>query len=347
MSTFTINQYRRMPVVFRILTISLIVLILYLLLSVLHADWLLGYSIIVGAVLVCALLSSNHVRLTWKKQDWRVQVVVLATAAVLACTWFLSFIDRITDVSTFAGAVYAAWVSAVLFFLVLGIIGTIVSLSRPENEPFETRARILLRGQNGPHIDYAVAKLREALEHFAESTETSVNIRDFDPDSKKYKLEIEDTTKVMSYINDISTSYEANISLEEVTLPPAGFPRSRLYYCRVDGIAQTTEEFDSKLIRKIPVIVGSGGVCSVDHGVTVWLKANTEPYSHEVKRYTRSLTLQINNHTGETSTRLRLKVRLTNWPTHQDIMIDPGNTVRYPLKDVAPGVLAYEIYIEG
>lgn len=346
MHALTLNKYRDLPSLFRIITICLITLIAYLILSRSALSYLLEYSIICTIVIFLSLLSSTHIRKFWKGLDWRLQIVIIATAIVIVVTWYASFVDKITDVATFLGAFYAAWVASLAFFLVLGVIGTIVSLAKPENEPFETRARILLRGQTGPHIDYAINKFRNTLEHFADSTATTVNIRVFDGSSRKYGAELEDRTVVKSYITDTETRYDANISMKEATLPPTGYPKCALYYCRVGGVPQSTEEFDDQISRKIPTTVHANSSCVVEHGMSIWMRSNDEAYDHEVSRFTRSLSLRINNHIGNNN-RIKLRIKLIDWATHQEITIDSGDTVEYKMLDIASECLVYQFYIDA
>ena len=113
------------------------------------------------------------------RMDWRIASILIATAGSVAAT-LLGF-DRGFDRGTagrFARDVFAGWVAGVGFFGLVGVVVAIVSLVRPEDEGFESRARILFRGQDGRHIHYIVDRIRETLEHYAELVVETVAIAD-------------------------------------------------------------------------------------------------------------------------------------------------------------------------
>ena len=83
------------------------------------------------------------------RHDWRAQLIVLtATIAlvVTAAVWIAFPTAR--DAATFGGAVFASWLSSLGFFILTGLILSFVTIARPDQELFETRARNLFKRQS-------------------------------------------------------------------------------------------------------------------------------------------------------------------------------------------------------
>ena len=74
------------------------------------------------------------------------------------------------------------------------------------------------------------------------------------------------------------------------------------------------------------------------------MNANSEKYSHQVRRFTKTLILKLNNHLQDGSD-IKVTLRLFKQPEYQNIIIQSGNSATYTLLDVQPGVPAYEFYI--
>jgi hypothetical protein len=119
------------------------------------------------------------------RTDWRVWAIFAALFVVVAATGAMYALGLGLSPDTNFGAVFASWVGGVALFAVAGTIVAIVSLVRPEHESFDARARILFRRQSGRHIDYAISRIKEVLEHYAEATERRIVINEYDEKSKK------------------------------------------------------------------------------------------------------------------------------------------------------------------
>jgi hypothetical protein len=207
-----------------------------------------------------------------------------------------SFFKPWIDPEKEIGAVFAAWVGGLALFVIAGAFVAIVSLERPEQGSFDARARILFRRQHGRHVDYIVSRIKQALEHYAESTVVTVTIKSYDAAESKYRISRDSKTLVRSYIDDVQTKYVTKFDTAEVTLPPPGRERNRLIHVRVRGDpVGGGEDFDDKISRELSCDIAPGGSCEVHSLIEHWVLARTEPTTHRPIRYTQSLSVTFDN----------------------------------------------------
>ncbi len=150
-----------------------------------------GILIISG---IAALYMSKRATRTLETLDWRFRTILFTTIASLVITLFIYAAGIWRDVATFSGAAFAAWFSGVLFFAFVGAVVAAVSVIQPEQESFDSRARILFRRQYGPHIDYIVTKLKSVFEQYAQETNTKFIIDRYHDGERKYRVRTQDET---------------------------------------------------------------------------------------------------------------------------------------------------------
>lgn len=281
--------------------------------------------------------------LDWiRRLDWRVTAVIIAAAISVLATLAVYASGYGLDPATHFGGVFASWVGGLALFVVAGVVVAIVSLARPEDESFDARARILFRRQTGKHIDYIVAKIKEALEHYAETTVTKISVRAFHPGEKKYRISSSSDVKVRSYLDDVETTYSSHLSLSNVTAPPQGGEANRLAFIRVSGDAiGGPEDFLQSVTRPISCRIKENGVCDVSSMTEFWIKADDEPNTHKPKRYTQTLRLHFENLLpGNSAVEIKLTTDGTNWTT---LRLAPGASKQaVEIKDIPPGTQAYD-----
>jgi hypothetical protein len=275
--------------------------------------------------------------------DWRFRAIYFATLASLVITLAIYSTGALQDVSTFWGAVFASWVSAVIFFAFVGAIVATVSVFQPEKESLETRARILFRRESGPHIDYIVSKIRSTFEHYVETTRTKIAIERYHDGEKKYRLRSEDKSTVRSFIPDAKTSYSSFIRMTEVQNPPPGEQSNRLLYVRVNGTPQAGEDFVDHIERNFSIEIEPFGACLVEHQINNWHLADVEPYEHTARRYTHTLTVEMENLLPRI---VKISRKMPGSPNWNELEIQPGQSITViTLHDLTPESTAYEFKI--
>jgi hypothetical protein len=289
--------------------------------------------------------AGKFLRRAWA--DWRVKLIVGFVVVAIAATCCDYYEGFGLNPETHFGAVFAAWVGGLALFVITGIVVAIVSLAKPEEESFDSRARILFRRETGKHIDYIVSKLKAEFEHYAESTILKVTIRDFHVAEKKYRVSSVNDAVVRSYIDDVETTYSTTLKIEDATLPPSGGASNRLVSVKVgDGYIGTAEQFTTSISRPIACRVDQDSPCDVCTMTEFWVLADDEPNSHVTRRYTQRLTLHFENLLPVSRD---IQVKLTtdgiNWITER---LSLGQTKKVAeFKDIKPGIQLFEYRILG
>jgi hypothetical protein len=275
--------------------------------------------------------------------DWRIWVVVLSTVLAILVTLPFYYYGVGLDPNTHFGSIFAGWVSGVALFVAAGAVVAIVSLARPERESFDSRARILFRRQTGKHIDYIVDKMRDVLEHYAESLSIRVTVVSYHAGEKKYLLALSDCMVLRSYIDDVDTAWESHFDYSEITPPPEGEQRGNcLVYMRVDGVPLVAAERFSDQIRKpISTRIERNKSCKIEYLAEHWIRADDEPHEHRPTRYNQSVTLEFENITSvEKPITIQVSQDGEKWV---DVILAPGEVKKgLELMDVRPGTKAYE-----
>ena len=275
--------------------------------------------------------------------DWRLWAIFFALIVSIIGTLLVYALPIDRNPGQEFGAVFASWVGGLALFVVVGAAVAIASIVRPEHESFDARARILFRRATGKHVDYIVLRIKDILEHYAESTEIILRIMNYNDTEKKFLIGVSDRIRVRSYLDDVETSFESNIEYAECTHPPPGC-HNRLVFAKIDNInIGATEDFDDHVIRKIKSKIDRDSTCTIEFLTELWQLANDEPYEHEPVRYTQQLSLDIENFIA-TEPRIDVKILLQESGASKEVIIPYGTRKRIcEPKELLPGRVAYAV----
>lgn len=271
--------------------------------------------------------------------------LIVATAIPFIFDGILRFFNVSTNPSTLFGAVFASWIGGLALFVFGGAAVALISLWDPTKEAFDSRARILFRRQSGFHIDYIVSRIKEALEHYAETLKTKVIIYEYNTEGKKFRLSWDAKTTIRSYIDDIESTYTSKIELTEVTDAPAKAARNSIKHLRINGIAKLDRprEFDRDVNVPIETSVSRDSVGEVEYCVEIWFSADTEPNIFSPVRYTQMVELEIENRCGVP---VGIKISKDHGKSWDEVNLDHGNSrVLLKKNDVKPGTEVYRYHI--
>jgi hypothetical protein len=287
----------------------------------------------------------NQAKERIRHMSWRVRAVLIAVAVTVGLT-AIPYIFRFgLDPTTHFGAIFAAWVGGVALFVIAGAVVAIISLARPEEESFDARARIFFRGRSGKHIDYIIQQIPKRLEHYAELSEVTHSVRDYDPATKRYLIATKNKLVIKSYLDDVRTTYDSYLDFSECTIAPNGKQRNRLVYLRVgsDTIGPV-EEFDDKLRRDFSTNIDPDGSCAVEYLVEHWTEAEKETNDHRPRRYTQAIRLNIENLVNLPATPIQVS---TDNGAHWDTVDLPSGQTRpiLQLSEVPPGNVVFRMRI--
>ncbi|NTI49010.1 hypothetical protein G6L94_11855 [Agrobacterium rhizogenes] len=286
-------------------------------------------------------------RILWG--DWRIRSVFISFVIASAVTLgFYHFVSDATNASTFIGAAFASWVSGLLLFIFVGLMVTIVSLSRPEHELFEARARNLLRRQTGNHIDYMVGRLHEVLEAYTASSLKKITILDYDEQEQKFHTSHLTENVLKGYLDDKAVDHPTKIKYTAYCTAPAGKQRPSLSFLEVNGDkVGDAVEFDEQIERpfriQIPLDGAYKGKCVARHRYTYWMQAQAERNVGSSIRYTRELVVEVENQLPTTEIAVLI---MTNEVEAQRIVVQPGATQRIiSLSEITPKDELYDFRI--
>ena len=97
---------------------------------------------------------------------------------------------------------YSSWTEDIIFFSIVGLIFTALSLRRPELEHFQTRVQILFSGNKGPAVDYISDKIRQ-MGYYAVKVRRELVIEKYDDDYGAYLIRFKSTNYLKNLFDDI------------------------------------------------------------------------------------------------------------------------------------------------
>lgn len=256
----------------------------------------------------------------------RIAVVITAITIVfslaMGATGF-EFASR----SKFFEPFYLSWISGAGLFLV-SILIAIQQLDDPANESSRRRMEILMKGRDGPAVEYFIRRFHE-FEHYAEYSRQRIVIKEYSQDGRRIQVEKSVSMLLKNFIEDVWSIYSHQVA-HDTGVADDGLA---MLYLRVDGKSRSVAEFNEGQARKTAYdirIEPEQGVL-VEFGLRHWIE-NPQILVQSVPRFTSELTLEIENHTD----------RPVNyaWDDHM-LHIPPGDAKPVlQLHDLAPG-LAY------
>ena len=297
---------------------------------------------VIAFCLAWALFDAPPYRLS--RINWRVQAILIPTFLSVAAT-LIGFAAGLHEPGWgFAKDVFAGWVGGVAFFGFVGLLIAIASLARPDDDPYDARVRVLVRGKTGPHIDDLTARLKSTLAHYAGRVTRTVTVERFDPASGMYLVQVGVKTVILSYVDDTETVYASAVSYKPDHPPPPGEAHRlvRLSGTRASEapLAQTTAD---ELRRDYVADVARENECVIDFDLRIWVKAGTEALNYRPVRFTRAVGLEIRNNLNRD-----LVLRIA-WhkSTEQALTLKAGSpATTLEASEVPPDQLVHRIFFE-
>ncbi len=246
-----------------------------------------------------------------------------------------------TGLQGFWLAFYAAWVSSVLFFAVVGVVAGLTALYRPEADVFAARVRILLGGKTGPAVDYIAKRLAE-IGYVARLTERKIVVEEYSEEMKAFRLRVSHSTRIKNLYHDVQTDAVGKISFNFDKLAPEPESYGALAAFRINGGSQPDVPAvfpkDGFLRSWAVAIPGDEeGVLSYEHWC--WYNEATE-HKFNLGRFTERLDLEIKSRCCLPDK--KIKVNLTSGTRSREILLDYDQDYPVePILDHYPGTVAY------
>lgn len=284
-------------------------------------------------------------------QDWRTRAIVYSWVFSVALTAEAYLKHAWQDPATHMGAVFAAWVGGLALFTIVGVIAALVSLAQPQHNSFDSRARILFRGQSGAHIDYMISTIRNLFEHYAETMHVGFCITSYHPGDGPagkglYRLEEKTTFKFKSYIDDIVSTYKAALEYSEVTTAPPAGAANKLAFIRIDGKQQgKSRTFSNYLHEPISATILPASECNMEIKVEYWVE-DGERNDFIPVRYTKNLVLEIENQLVSDAVTITL-LRDGETFAKPFQLSSGGERKTFEFRDLPPTKLAYTFIVNN
>lgn len=198
------------------------------------------------------------------------------------------FLDR----KSFLEPFYLSWISGAALFL-LSIWIAIKQLDNPAAESSQRRMEILVKGREGPAVEYFLRKFHE-FEHYAEFSCQRIVFKDYRANGERVLVEKTVSMLLKNFIEDVWSNYTHTIA-HDTGVDSDEFS---IMYFRVNGerrgIAASNEGKQRSTTYDIRIEPDQGVL--VEFGVRHWIE-NPQNLTQSVPRFTSKLSLDFENHT--------------------------------------------------
>jgi len=224
---------------------------------------LLGAAVAVLAVVVCGALAGRALErwakwfrrlvsaLSARSADQRQLVwIVCSFALALIVTWPLArFAFTPIDVAhvptttkDFWNNFYINWTASLLFWVIVGLVGAVVALTRPEDLPFADRVRILFGGSHSKSAADMETLVRQ-IGQINEKISRSFWFVQWDEARKAILVEVETLICVKNLLNDVESVLVGDVVIEfdELDPPPDDNKYGEFQRYRIGSKAHVTE----------------------------------------------------------------------------------------------------------
>jgi hypothetical protein len=289
-----------------------------------------------------ALVVRTRLALVRLLSDFRVSAVLIGLLISYVITFYFAGMAFKENPPGFWLAFYAAWVSGLLFFTIVGLIAGLVTLYRPERDVFAARVKILTGGKSGSAVDYIANELKR-IGYVAKITERTFIIEDYDQELDAYYALVEHVTVIRNIYDDVTTAATGKIAIELDELPRDPGPYGRMISFKINGTNQGGVPFDfgqSGFIRPWEIEIPAGGEGRIEYEHGCWYKAS-EIHHFTPNRFTEQLQVKFRCRCRPTGK--RLLVKLTTGGQTEDHLLDYDGeyALPAPLRDLNPGEAAY------
>jgi hypothetical protein len=175
--------------------------------SLVNSLWLWFDAITILAILVAVIIPKTkkgreldfYIDRSWRgaatrawltfRADTRYSIIMGAFLVSLLVTYFFGKLVIQEDPRGFWYGFYEAWTASLVFFLILGIAGTLVSLYRPEKDTFSQRVRILFGGRQDEAVDFISESIRK-IGYYSDDVKRTYTIKQYDAVSDAFLIRV-------------------------------------------------------------------------------------------------------------------------------------------------------------
>jgi hypothetical protein len=224
--------------------------------------------------------------------DYRILVVFVSILVAALVTLIFAKLKAAEQTHDFWHGFYEAWTASLVFFAILGVAGTIVSLYRPEKEVFATKVRILCGGRIGPEVDYIQEVIRK-IGYYSERVSRTYTIKDWDSQRNAYEIEVFHESLNANFFDDDADD-NGSFNMKPDPLTPPLDPIGKLIEVNVDGKqVLAAEHIPVAGIRKNwPIQLKKGGRANIQMRHIAWYDVK-EPHVFRPARFAKVVKVTL------------------------------------------------------
>ena len=200
----------------------------------------------------------------------------------------------------FWGPFYESWTAGFAFWAIVGIIGTMIVLTRPEDEIYSERIRILFGGVRRPALKYLEGQIR-SMGYFAIKVSADYTVEEWNAAIEAYKVKVVLKTTIQNLLHDERASDEVGTTIVPDPLPAQMSNAGEILEFRINGgpnqLTCPIPIIAPKLEYPHPVSIEPGKAIEVEIKRWAWFKAS-EMHSYTPRRFAEqvipSITYSVN-----------------------------------------------------
>jgi hypothetical protein len=228
------------------------------------------------------------------RTDSRIIIMVGAFLVSIIVTYIFAKIVHKENPPAFWFGFYQSWTASLVFFSILGIAGTLVSLYRPEKDEFGNRVKILFGGRQDESVDFIIDAIRK-IGYYSEAVERSYEIREYDKTNNAYKIKVTHKSITRDYYDDLAARDKAIWTLTPDPFPNPIDPVGQLLSFKVNGDHRITTP------RAIPptgleyeedIDIPKGGTATLESLVECWISA-AEQHEFAPARFAKRISISF------------------------------------------------------
>lgn len=293
-----------------------------------------------------AIINGIQVSLLRVAADFRISAVLIAVLISYFMTFYFARLSFTEVPPGFWQAFYAAWVSGLLLFTVVGLIVGLVTLYRPERDVFLARVKILLGGKSGTFLNYIAEEIRH-IGYVARKIDRVITIEDYDETRNAFRVKVHHIGFIRNILGDVEAraTGKFGITPDKFSNPPSilGQITSFKVVGTDPGALPLTIPPDG-IVRDwtMPVPQNSDGIMEYEHWA--WYDA-AQVHDFTLARFAEELTVEFHCRCRPAQKRLMLKLTTALENTDHILDWDGMCNLSSPLRDLSPGLKAYSFHL--
>jgi hypothetical protein len=258
-------------------------------------------GILIGLLSPSALALNTFAPIRWLErnfrnlsEDKRIIIMVGAFLVSIIITAIFAKIAHNENPVAFWYGFYQSWTASLVFFSILGVAGTLVSLYRPEKDEFGNRVRILFGGRQDESVEFITDAIRR-IGYYSETVERLYEIQEYNKANDAYKIKVTHKSVTRNYYDDLAAKDKATWKLTPDPFPNPIDPVGHLLSFKVNGNHRISSPLPippTGLEYEEDIDIPKGGTATLESLVECWFSA-VEQHEFAPARFAKRLSVSF------------------------------------------------------